>query len=238
MTPLELVRDAMNTEFRTGAGEVIDLKFLPGLSEDEVAAFEAKLPCKLSTEIRELLRHSCGFDNFLISVNFTGVEFNFDSVFPHGLPIAHDGSGNFWAVDLLPNSTSFGPIYFACHDPAIILFQSPSLEHFLIETFKLFIPPIKSLIDDVHEDRFFDVWAKNPQVLTHAECVASSDPQLSAFAKELDASFQIIDLRNAPVGFGFSWGRYGANTVIRRFGMEPIFAYQKKSGFLKRLFQL
>src|SRR3712207_9193422 len=45
--------------------------------------------------------------------------------------------------------------------------------------------------------------------LFRSQCLESDDPILSAFARELDESFQIIDLRQAKPGDGFSWGRYG-----------------------------
>ena len=79
----------------------------------------------------------------------------------------------------------------------------------------------------------FEVWRKNPGVRSQDGCLHSDDPELRRFAQDLDPSFEIIDLRNAQIGFGFSWGRYGPNTVVRRFGTLPIFAYQKPAGFLK-----
>lgn len=238
MTPLELVREATRKEFRSEDGDPVSLELRPGLSESELSRFESGLPCPLPPEMRELLRFSRGFDGLLESVDFTGVEggFGLESIFPSALSIAHDGFGNYWVVDLLPESGSFGPIYFACHDPPVVLFQSPTIGHFLLELWKMFTPPHRSLIDDVHEDRIFEVWRKNPGVLSREECLRSPDPLLSAFAQELDPSFQIVDLRNPPVGFGFSWGRYGPKGVVRRFGTEPIFACQKKAGFMKKLF--
>ena len=44
------------------------------------------------------------------------------------------------------------------------------------------------------QDRLFKVWRTNPGVLEHEECLASPDPVLSRFARELDESFQFIDL--------------------------------------------
>ena len=64
---------------------------------------------------------------------------------------------------------------------------------------------------------------------------SSNDPILSAFARELDDSCRIIDLRRAKPGDGFSWGRYGPNTRLRRFGMRAVFAYQKRRGLVSRL---
>ena len=106
----------------------------------------------------------------------------------------------------------------------MLLVQAVTVQQFVSEVFKMYSPPHQSLIDDVHEDRLFDVWSKNPGVITHATAVVSPDPEIRAFAAGLDARFEIIDLREAPIGMGFSWGRHGANTEVRRFGSEPIFA--------------
>ena len=53
-----------------------------------------------------------------------------------------------------------------------------------------------------------------------------------------EESFQIIDLRLTQPGDGFSWGRYGPNTRIRRFGTHPVFAYKKPKSFISRLLEL
>jgi cell wall assembly regulator SMI1 len=207
MTPLEIIRDAQTKSFTTEDGDPDALELKPPLSEKELAAFEARLPCKLPSEIRQLLLYCSGFTGGATDfVDFTGEQcmFEHEEVFPYGLPIAADGFGNFWVVDLSPTSKTWGPIYFACHDAPVILYQSPSLDHFLIELFKMGVPPYKSLIDDVHEDRLFEVWRKNPGVMSYEACINSEDPELKAFAEELDPSWQIIDMRTPDIGFGFS----------------------------------
>jgi hypothetical protein len=100
----------------------------------------------------------------------------------------------------------------------------------------MFEPPHQSLVDDVHEDRIAHVWQTNPGVLSYEECLQSSDPILSAFVRELDDSFQIIDLRRAKPGDGFSWGRYGSRTLLKHFGTHAVFAYQKRKSLVSRLF--
>jgi len=233
MTPLDIIRDAHTKPLTTENGDPVALELLSPLSLEELTAFQSRLPCKLPAEIRELLLYCSGFEGGAAAVvDFTGerCSFEFEEAFPYGLPVAADGFGNFWVVDLLPTSKIWGPIYFACHDAPIILYQSPSLSHFFVELFKLNIPPFRSLIDDVHEDRLFQVWRNNPGVLTHDSCVNSADAELKAFAEELGPSFQIIDMRDAEVGFGFSWGRYGPRTVVRRRGLMPVFAYKEPEG--------
>lgn len=230
MAPVDILRAASNRELVNEDGDPIALELEPPLTDPKISEFEQTLPCGLPAEIRDLLRFSTGFQGAATDlVDFTGASCNFahEEVFPFGLPFAADGYGNFWVVDLTPESTTWGPIYFACHDAPVILYQSRDLEEFLVELFKMSEPPHQSLIDDVHEDRLFNVWRKNPGVKAQAECVNSPDAVVAAFARELEPGYQIIDMRNAAVGFGFSWGRYGPRTTIRRHGTLPLFAYRK-----------
>jgi hypothetical protein len=85
------------------------------------------------------------------------------------------------------------------------------------------------------------VWKENPGTLTVAEA-ASGDATLASFASSLEPEFTVIDLRTAPVGMGFSWGRFGPTTVVRRHGEERVFAYgadrSQRRGFLGRIFEV
>jgi len=232
---VDIIRDATKTKDKDSSS----FKLHPPLNKAEIREFEATLSCSLPEEIRELLQYCQGFSgDELISVDFTGRDcnFSFTEAFPYGLPIAGDGLGNFWVLDLLPTTTAWGPIYFASHDPAVILYQSPTLTEFLVELFKQSKPPYESLIDAVRNDQLYNIWRTNPGVLSYEDCIAMSDNKLQSFAFSLGSTFQFIDLRNAAIGYGFSWGRYGANTVIKRHGELPIFAYQKKQGLFAKLF--
>lgn len=239
MSPVEIIQDAQSTSLVDEDGAEVTLQLLPPLSESEIDEFAALLPCPLPADIRELLAFCRGFRGVVVDVvDFTGGEmfFGLESVFPHGIPIAGDGFGNFWVVDLCRQSTEFGPVYFACHDAPVILYQSDTLGGFLSELFRMCTPPHESLVDDVHEDRRFQVWSKNPGVMDFESCLESADASLREFAASLDTTWQIIDLRDAEPGFGFSWGRYGANTDLQRFGALPIFAYRRPRRLLGGLF--
>jgi len=237
MTPLEIIRQAQADTLIDEDGHVVTLELLPSLSQAELQDFANQLPCPIPPEIMELLSACGGFYGTVEQVDFTGRDliFEFEPAFPDGLPIAADGYGNFWVVDLNPHSTRWGPIYFVCHDAPVVLYQADSLEQFLSELFRMFEPPHQSLVDDVHEDRLANVWQTNPGVLSYEHCLRSEDPILSAFARELDESFQIIDLRRARPGDGFSWGRYGPRTKIKRFRTHAVFAYQKPKDIISRL---
>jgi cell wall assembly regulator SMI1 len=237
VTPLEIIRRARADTLVDEDGRVVTLELLPGLSPTELQDLADQVPCRIPPEITELLRECSGFYGTVEQVDFTGRDlmFEFEPAFSYGLPIAADGYGNFWVVDLHPDTVRWGPIYFACHDAPVILYQANSLEHFLDELFRMFESPHQSLIDDVDGDRLAHVWQANPGVLSYEQCLRSEDPVLTDFARELDESFQIIDLRRAKPGDGFSWGRYGPKTQIKRFRTHAVFAYQKPKSIISRL---
>ena len=183
--------------------------------------------------MRELLRFARGFKGVgaLEEVSFGSLQagFGLEEIFPHAIVLAGDGFGNFWVVDLTSESRSWGPIFYACHDAPVIVYQSEGLLRFVEEAIRFGNKPWKSEIDEVHEELSSRIWRDHPGVLTFERCLAIGDPELRVFAESLDHTWQFIDLRNPKLGDGFSWGRYGAKTLNKRFGEKRIFAYQKKS---------
>lgn len=232
-TPLEIVRVAEGTELRYEPDEPGErLELLPPLSKGAIDELVARIPCPLPQPIRELLEHTRGFANGpLESLKFAGLwTFELPEVFPCPIDIAHDGFGNYWVVDLTPASTRWGPIYFVCHDPPVVVLQSPNLSHFLLEALKLGGPDrSRSLLNTVHEVHSLRVWRENPELMDLDECSASGDPVLKSFAEELPEGSEVRDLRDAGVGEGFSWGRHGPRTQVRRAGDDPVFACEPRS---------
>lgn len=238
MSLVEIIKDAQSQTLLDEDGQEVSLELLEPLSDSEIADFARTLPCPLPSDVREVLTFCRGFEGVVADVvDFTGRDmfFGIPTIFPDGIPIAADGFGNYWVVDLTRHSTEFGPVYFACHDAPVVLYQCDTVATFLSELFQLCAPPHRSLIDDVHEDRLFQVWRKNPDVREVADCLESPDASLREFAATLDPTWQIVDLRAAEPGFGFSWGRYGANTELLRFGALPIFAYRRPRRLLSRV---
>jgi cell wall assembly regulator SMI1 len=239
MDPVKAIRHAQSTALVDEDGDEVVLALGPGLAAAEIETLRAELGVPLPHELRALLEHTARIDGALETIDFTGraLSFGGDELFPSGLPIAHDGYGNHWVLDLTPDEAASAPVFFACHDPAVVLFQSPDLGHFLHETFRMYVPPHASLVDDVHEDRLFHVWRTNPGELDHAAALAG-DESLRAFAAELDERFAFVDLRAPEIGMGFSWGRFGPRTEVRRHGYERLFAFarpEKRPGLLRRL---
>jgi len=236
---VEMVRAARSATFVDEDGDEYVLEFLPPLSAGEIDAFAASLPCPLPQDLRRLLAETRGFEGGVLErVDLTGqsIPFRQEVLFPHGVPLASDGFGNYWVVDLVEGSTTWGPIYFVRHDPPVLLYQSDSLAEFLQEVFRACESLEGSLLDEVHEDRLYNVWKTNPGVMSYAQCQESADAEIQKFIRGLDASWSVIDLRNASPGMGFCWGRYGPRTELKRHGKLPLFAYRRRRGFFRRLF--
>lgn len=227
--------------FKDEDGEEYELALLPPMSDADIAAIEKRIPCPIPAEIRAVLKVTRGFENGpLESFEIGGLMeggFGHEEIFPHPFPIAHDGFGNYWVVDLLPGSTSWGPIYYACHDVPAIIYQCASLSEFLDGFVEMAQPPHKGPLNFVHEEASFYVWDREPNA-TMPTALRSADPELRAFAETLDDSWLIVDLRNAKTGDGFAWGLAirPESENIKRWKALPIFAYRQKKNFFQRLF--
>ena len=241
MNPIiEFLEKAKGTVIVAPGGGETTLTLQPALSEQELLAFERTLPCTLTEEMRELLRYARGFDGvacrigsrFAVEeIRFADVDgFGLEEVFPHGKELAVDGCGNSWVFDLTSESKTFAPVFFSCHDPPVVVFQADNLLHFIQEVVRGSRPPWQSDIADMYDNLSTRIWCENPCVMSRSQSLATGDSELKAFAESLDETWELIDLRNAKSGDGYSWGRYGARTINKRYSQKRIFACQKRSG--------
>jgi hypothetical protein len=216
------------------------LELLPPATAEEVAVLEASLPAPLPIEIREALEVSKGFANGpLESLSLLDDGgFGMEDVFPHAHAIGHDGFGNYWVIDLLPDQEAWGPVFFACHDPPVIAYQSDTVSHFVREVVALWQPGPRSPVDVVHEDVTMDIWRSNSGIFDQAMARDSDDPVLVEFADGLPAEAVFADLRAGKVGDGFSWGRFGPRDEWTRCGTERLWAIvpPQRRGLLARIF--
>jgi hypothetical protein len=197
-------------------GDEVPLDLGPPATEDEIAALERRVGGSLPRELREVLAVTRSLEGPLDVINFLGIPGGMEVPgMPAALELAGDGFGNFWVGDPTPESSEFLPVFFACHDPPVIVFQSPSLGDFLREVFRQLTPPHESLID------------------------VAAGGELEAFARSLDhREYLIYDLRHATPGEGFTWGRAGPHADVHRHGHQRIFAVDQRrpTGRLKRMF--
>jgi hypothetical protein len=203
---------------------VVDLR--PPVPDAEVAALQAGYPVPLPAELLQLLAVTRGTDA-LLDLDLTGRAHSVDTaeLMPAGLPIAADGSGNFWLLDLTPDTTEVAPVFFHCHDAPVLLYHAPDLATFLDEVVKKYVPPHASLVDDVREDRLYDVWRTRPGAMPQVAALSSPDLALREFAESLDPAWTIVDLRHRQPGMGVAWGCHGPRTRLARHGWERIFGY-------------
>jgi hypothetical protein len=223
-----------------GAAHVIEL--LPPASAADIAALERRLPAPLPPDIRDALLVTTGLaDGPLDSFSLLDAAgFGLEDLFPHAYSIAGDGYGNFWLLDLLPGAVTWGPVFYACHDPPVIAYQAATVDAFLRDTIAMWQPGGRSSVDVVHEEATRRIWSVNPLVRTRDQVFAGSDSSLRGFAESLPVTALVADLRNATTGDGFSWGAFGPETVIQRWGTERVWATSpppKKQGILSRLFR-
>jgi hypothetical protein len=91
----------------------------------------------------------------------------------------------------------------------------------------------------VHDDVVHRIWRDNPGLKAPAALRESPDSSLQEFADSLPATALVADMREPAHGQGFSWGRFGPRTVIRRAGQRRIWAItppEAKPGLFSRLF--
>lgn len=229
MSFLEMLKQARDLITVEEGEQSPELAFLPGLSDDEISAFEAKLPCPMPDGMRAVLKYTVGLNTYSVEgLNFCGEPYELLDVFPYAVPIANDGTGNFWMIDFVSESQQWGPVFYVCHDPPVVVYQAATLEAFVKGLIKSannpdtpISPLLCPLIDKVYE--------KNPHALSYAHCINSSDKSLREFAATLDKTYQIIDLRRPWLGQGISF-----KSAVKRHKEERIFAYQPRRSVFQR----
>ena len=227
MTPKQVLERAVQE--LGGAPEVV---LGTPLSSAELAELERKVGLPFAAPLRELLEYARGFEcRKFGKVIFSGVgEVGLSGLSPAGVPISWDPSGNFWLADVKPDG-DWGPIWFVCHDPPVVVIQSVDLADFIGRAL-LGAEPVSEVIGPA----VGRIWHDDPFLMPVEAARMSGDSVLSEFAEQLPEEFKVADLRNADVGAGFAWGRAGPNATLRRFGHALLFGIEwRRKSLLRRL---
>ncbi|MDF2457226.1 MAG: hypothetical protein K0R51_3219 [Cytophagaceae bacterium] len=237
MKPLEQLKALLNKKYESEDGDEFTVELLHGLSDSEIEAFKKTLPSQhLPADIEELLRFSKGFEfSYFDTIQFTSYgEFGFEKLFPQSIQLAGDGLGNFWVLDI-DNTGHWGPVYYVCHDPAVVVKNSENLSEFLQQLDQYASGENPSNLISIDEQLVFDIWEDPNGIMEQYK----KTPDFSEeFMKQLPELMMIADMTSAKNKTGFAWGKYGANNKILRYDDKPIWVLEKKRkrGFLERLF--
>ena len=237
----EMLRSLAGLRLRDEDGREQIIELEPPATVAELEALEAGLPCPIPDDVRATLQVSKGLANGPLE-SFSLIDlagFGLEEAFPCPYSIAHDGYGNYWILDLLPDTASWGPVFYACHDPPVIAYQAATIEQFLHDTIAVWRDGPRSPVDVVHEDVVHRIWREGAGLTPVGELRDSADHALRELAGTLADDSLVADLRNAQFGDGFSWGRFGPQTIIRRAGSERVWGLtppERKPGILGRLF--
>jgi cell wall assembly regulator SMI1 len=185
----DMLRSLAGLQLTDEDGKVHLLELRPPATDAELRRLEETLPAPLPEGMRAVLAVSTGLAKGLLeSFSLLDLEgFGLEEAFPQAYSIAQDGYGNYWVLDLLPGDGAWGPVFYACHDPAVIGYQAETIEAFLADIVAMWRPG-RSRVDRMHEEEVHRIWREHPGLLTPDGAAGSDDPILAGFAATLPAA--------------------------------------------------
>lgn len=239
MTNIEIIRKLRNSTFTDEDGEGYSLEFQNGLSESEIEELSKSFPNgTIASELAEILKETRGWDGYgPEQVDFSAIgQFGFLELSPNSITLGHDGFGNFWILDIL-NDSSLGNIYYACHDPAVLVKYSNNINEFLNSLIEFYESPSENYLNEIHDKTVFEIWKNGGNIFEKDEFV-SKNKEFEGFLKEFEGdNWMIADLRNSKNKDGFAWGKFGPNNLTKRHYDQLIWVIKKKEkGLFKKLF--
>ncbi|NJL29609.1 MAG: SMI1/KNR4 family protein [Thermoanaerobaculia bacterium] len=239
MAPLTTIESAVAEKLQDRDGRSLAESLLPALSDTEIAGLETRWKRPLPRPIKELLAVYSGFVFAPMGlVRFQGMEdCALPEIFPLSRALAKDDEGNQWIIDIRVDAEDWGPVFFVCHDPPVVVLQANDLSELLEQIFGSARAGQPNLIDIVSQKLALEVWKTGSVGIPIQDAKIFADEELRFFANELPDDWAIIDLRARRVGSGFAWGRGGPTTPLARMGSELIFAVgpSRKPTFFRRL---
>lgn len=244
---IQQLHKLISEEFIDEEDEAYRAELLPCLLADELATLTAQMPAAtLPQEVGELLYYSKGIKfGWLEEVRFDAFsDFGRLGLFPSCIELTHDGTGNYWVLDI-NQAGRWGSVFYVCHDPQVIVKQANSLLDFLIQLQEYGRLKSASRFDEVYERLSSKIWeerATHTGLVEASVLTASTDAVLRQFAAQQPPKFLIADLRIESVTQGFSHHNFFRDNrlQISKHELEPIWAFEPPppswfSKFLSRL---
>lgn len=241
MTNLEIIYKLKESTFMDEDGEEYHLDFQEGLSDEEINSIIDQFPDNhISEELVEILKETKGWDGGygpeMVYFDSIGV-FELTDLSPFSISLGTDGFGNYWVLDIKENG-ELGKVFFVCHDPAVLVINSQSLNEHLNHLLEYYENPTKSNLISMDTDLVFDIWKQEYNMKSKTE-FKNLNPQYTEFVDKIDGDeWTIADLRNGNNNDGFPWGKLGSNQYTTRHPTELIWIIKnRKKGFLSKLFR-
>lgn len=110
-------------------------------------------------------------------------------------------AGNFWVVDVDPETRSWRTVFYACHDPPVLIVQAASLADFLQQLFE----PHEAALERVAYGADMAIWREDAFLLRVDHPPLPADEPVRSFAAHLgpgSASRISESARSAPASPG------------------------------------
>ncbi|MEQ9302863.1 MAG: SMI1/KNR4 family protein [Marinoscillum sp.] len=239
MTNLEIIEKLRESIFVDEDGEQYQLEFQPSLSEQEIELLKKAFPRNtIAPELIEILKVTKGWDGYgpeMVYFDSIG-EFGFTELSSDCITLGHDGFGNFWILDINSDGT-LGKVFFACHDPAVFVIHSQSLNEYLYHLLEFYQKPDQAHLNEIHDKTVMTIWKENLLCSTKRDFIISN-PEYSKYFERFETDdWTVADLRSGNNKDGFAWGKFDSNQYTARHPNDLIWVIQnKKKGFLARIF--
>ena len=212
--PLAVLRKAQGEELRDAdTGDAVQIELLPPITPDE----------PVPEEIRELLAVTRRISIGSHEITLDPLAAEAEDFIPCGVEVGHDGAGNFWIVDVDPETRVWGPVYFVSHDPPTIAYGFSSVAEYIHNVFNLYRRGVKR--ERVSEIELLPSTRK--ELPTVAAARRDADEVL---ARALDGAYDdglVADMRDPKRLHAWDWDAFGAETVVRRPTPEPIWILER-----------
>jgi hypothetical protein len=217
----------LSSPWVTVSGEPLSMRPLPGLSAPVVQELESAYPGFLNSEIRRMLRVSCGLTGTALGdIDFTGQWYPEEplAVFRPCLSLAVDAVGRRWIAEAGHESRLPGPVWCVFREPPVTVYVSDDLAGF-----------VSALRDRARRGRTLEwlrelsaeahfIWDNGRALGIRSRNTCRWERELRGWLCGLPYGAYVYDLRTATPARGLPHGLGGATNHLYRCGRLPVFA--------------
>ncbi len=206
MTNLEIINLLKEKTFTDEDDRDYRLEFQEGLSDQQIESLRTNFPNRtLSNELIEILKITKGWTGhgpspiFFDSIGY----FGFEEFSQHSIELGGDGLGNSWILDI-DDKGILGKVFFACHDPAVVVIHSQNLNEYLHHLYEFYEQPGNNHLDEIHEKTVMTIWENNSDCISKNSFL-EKNPKFSDYMKKYEsANWTVADLREGKNKLGFA----------------------------------